>query len=96
MNLQFCTKKGGALLRLDQTFAAALVFLRQLARQAAASVEWVICYQAFRMAGRKFGFFSQAFSNLKVVDFGIVVAIFAIIGLWSDVVLTEELREADG
>lgn len=48
------------------------------------------------MAGRKFGFFSQAFSNLKVVDFGIVVAIFAIIGLWSDVVLTEELREADG
>jgi hypothetical protein len=48
------------------------------------------------MAIRTSWFLSQAFSNRMTIDFGIVAAMVARMDLWPNVVLTEELSEADG
>lgn len=52
--------------------------------------------QAGRIEGRKDCLWSHAFSNLKIVDFGIAVDMERRIGVWSEVGLGWGSKEVDG
>jgi len=92
MNLQFCVRKGGALLTLDHTFAAPLDAFNELARSPAASVVPGAAHQAGRMEGRKSLCMSHEFSKRKILGFGTVVELVTTRGVWSEVGRVREVR----
>ena len=95
-NLQFGIREGGILCCLAQRLAAARTRLSLPASRPAASGQGVSWCHAGRTSGRKSGWCSQAFSNLKIRDFGMEVDMETSRGLWSDASLGRVVREVEG
>lgn len=96
MNLQLGMSWGGALLRRDQAFEAALVTLRHEASLPAASGQNGASDHSERTEGRKERLRSHEFLNRKIEEAGIREEMDRRIGVWSEVGLGRGEREVLG